>query len=327
MTASEERSLADAPLRIVIGIATCRRPESLARLLHSLVGLRFTRVQPALRIVVVDNDAAGSSREVCAAYAKTSPWPTEYLVEPRRGIPFARNAIVSFALTDADAIAFVDDDETVEPGWLDALLDTQVRFSADIVAGPAVPVFASREPPQWAVKGPFFQLPRFPTGTSRDLAYTNNVLVTGDVFRDLPGGFDERLRFTGGSDTHFFRRASLSGHRIVWCDGAIVYDHIPDDRLTVRWVMQRAYRYGHTHAFVRVDLGQSSRWALVGAIGGRLWEATTSALVGLARRQSWRVLEAMTETAYAAGMSANLFGAEYHEYRPVARAPRGGPGR
>ena len=66
--------------------------------MEGLAGLTFDKTgTPDLRIAVVDNDAAGSARALCEKFALSFPWPLTYRVEPRRGIPFARNASVAAA--------------------------------------------------------------------------------------------------------------------------------------------------------------------------------------------------------------------------------------
>ena len=301
-------------VRVSICVATCKRPDSLARLLAGIDRLQVEPSQANVLVVVVDNDASASSRAAVEGWAVASPWPHLYLVETRRGIPFARNAAVSACLDRSDAIAFVDDDEVPHPQWLTHLLATRKTYGADVVTGPALPRFEQR-PPVWALNGPFFALPRYGTGTLCDRAFTNNVLVNNGVFRQMEGWFDQRLRFTGGSDTHFFRRAHLAGFRLVWCDEAVVDDYIPPSRVSRRWVVQRAYRYGHTHAFVRRDLGQDTPARLAITAVLRMRYAASSAVVGLARGQQWRLIEGMTVAAYTAGMLANLAGAKYQEYR------------
>ena len=109
-------------------------------------------------------------------------------------------------------MAFVDDDEWPEPGWLSALLRTQREYGADIVAGPSVPIY---EPPEvdWIVKGGFFERPRFATGTRLDNARTSNVLIASRVLEAIDPAFDDRFGMTGGEDTHFFARARRAGRR------------------------------------------------------------------------------------------------------------------
>src|SRR6266496_1288345 len=115
-------------IHVGICITTFRRPGGLTRLLDSLRQLRMDRFpEVAVRIVIVDNDVAESAKPVVDRFATLGPWPISYAVEPRRGICFGRNRTV--ALTrDCTFIAWVDDDEIVEPDWLAQLLITQQHF-------------------------------------------------------------------------------------------------------------------------------------------------------------------------------------------------------
>ena len=133
--------------RVAIGVATYRRPEGLARLLDALANQRVAE-GVALEIVVVDNDPEASAEAACAAERDTSPWPVHYVVEKRRGIPQARNAILDRVLPSFDWLAFTDDDALPEPGWVQALLDAQARTGADAVTGPSLPAF-EQAPPAW----------------------------------------------------------------------------------------------------------------------------------------------------------------------------------
>jgi len=170
------------PPRVAVCVATYKRPRGLKCLLEALGRLVFQRQQPELRIIVVDNDDAASARDVCHEAAALSPWPISYRVEPRRGIPFARNAAVALAADWAHDIAFIDDDEEPDPSWLDELLTVREACQADVVTGPVLPRFDA-DAPRWITQGRFFRGRRRPTGTALDVAMTNNVLARTEVFR------------------------------------------------------------------------------------------------------------------------------------------------
>jgi len=209
-------------MTIAVCVITYQRPEGLRCLLEGLAGLTFGKIgSPDLRIVVVDNDAAGSARALCEKMALSFPWPLTYRVEPRRGIPFARNASVD-AAGDADFLVFVDDDEVPEPDWMEELLHVQRATGADVVAGPALPYFDGAVP-DWVVTSKFFERARFATGTAVAPAFvaTNNVLVRRGVLEEVAQGgqvFDERYAMSGGSDTHLYMRGHRAGDRMVWAD-------------------------------------------------------------------------------------------------------------
>ncbi len=243
------------------------------------------------------------------------PWPLDYAIEPRRGIPFARNRCVQLARPAADWIGFIDDDEEPAPTWLAELLRVQADHVADVVTGPVVPRFAGQLP-AWAVRGKLFQRPRFATGTRRNRAFTNNVLFRAEVFDRVRPHFDERMGMTGGSDAHFSRRVHLAGFRIVWADRAEVFETVPASRMTAGWLCRRAYRTGTTNAFIHREL-RPTTVAIPMILGIALYRLVSGALqaaAGLVVGRHWMVGGARW-VCYGAGMLVGLVGGRYHEYR------------
>ena len=232
-----------SPVRVVIGVITFRRPSGLRRLLESLRVLEFRESGlPGVEVVVVDNDAERSGEAVCRDL-RDFPWRVRYVSEARRGIPQARNAVLRVALEDADFLAFIDDDEAACPGWLDTLLAVQHRHEADVVGGPVLPVFVE-PPPQWVVAGGFFNRARHPTGTAVTPNGTGNVLIRVDAVRLCAVMFDERFALTGGSDTLFLEEMARRGATVAWADEAVVWESIPTSRVSMVWLLRRAFRHG-----------------------------------------------------------------------------------
>ncbi len=242
--------------RVSVCVATFGRPTGLRNLLGALEVLELP-ARTSLRVVVVDNDAAGSAKAVCEEAAGRHAYPLRYLVEKRRGIPMARNAAVSAALPDSDFIAFIDDDETPEPDWLAELLRVQEYYRTEVVTGPCVSRYEV-PPPRWISEGGFHERPRHPTGTIRNVAYTGNALVRALVFESFDRHFEEALALSGGEDEEFFTRIVAGGLRIVWADNAIVHELVPRSRLTLRWILQRALRVGTSSAWVESRHGSST---------------------------------------------------------------------
>jgi succinoglycan biosynthesis protein ExoM len=302
-------------MRVAVCIITFRRPDGLSRVLDGVAAQVFEGAVPDLSVVVVDNDPAGSARDVCEAARARMRWPLHYAVESRRGIPFARNRCVSEARPWADWIGFIDDDEEPAPNWLAELLRVQARYDADVVTGPVVPRFMGDVPP-WASKERFFNRRRFRTGTRRDRAFTNNVVFRAEIFDRVLPNFDERMAMTGGSDTHFSRRVHRMGYRIIWADEAEVYETFAGSRVVAGWVYQRAYRVGTTTGFIARDLSSLPVAALtvVPDSSSRLLRGTVLAVTGWFRGDHLMV-SGVREICYGAGMLVGLFGVRYEEYR------------
>jgi GT2 family glycosyltransferase len=259
-------------LNVAVCIATYQRPTGLARLVQ---GLQLLDVEcgDALspEIIIVDNDPAGSAGSLCAQLAREGRWQITYIREPRKGTPFARNAVVRCALErGADLLAFIDDDEAPDATWLRELVLTMAHHAADIVAGPVLPEFEP-DVPRWILKGGFFELPRRPTGTQLDRAFTNNVLVRAEVFSRVGRLFDERFLLGVGEDTDFFLRAVRAGCKIVWANDAIVHEWIPASRTRVMWLLRRSYTIGIYWGQLRIARDLHRRLALRNLVKGMLW--------------------------------------------------------
>lgn len=308
-------------VRVAICVATWRRPEWLGELLESVGRLRFDRRQADPVVIVVDNDVGGSAAPVVAQARAAIPWEIHYTLEPRRGISYARNRAVALAREQgADFVAFVDDDELVEADWLDALLDVQARYGADVVTGSVLPRYTPGVP-GWAVRGRFFERPRHATGTVVDFAATNNTLVAMRVFDRHEAPFDPRFGLTGGGDTHFFMRARLAGARIVFANEAVVEDRVPPERACARWILQRAYREGNAIVWCERDLQSGRRWAvprLVKSVGRIVQGVVLLAPSGFAGRAG--IVRSCARIMRGAGALSATLGVRYHEYRRRAAA-------
>jgi len=306
----------ERPLILVsLCVATFRRPDGLDRLVRSLARVELSKSQVALELNVVDNDPDGSAEPVCSNLRPEVGFPVNYHIEPRRGIPYARNRSVAMIAPEADFAVFVDDDETVEPDWLEQLLRVQRERDADVVSGPVLPRFLSAPSP-WIVKGRFFEHDRHQTGDRIDRAYTNNTLVRVEVLRRMAPQFDERMVLSGGSDKQFFRRVHEAGYRMVWANDAIVYEWVPQSRMSERWILQRAFRYGITTPLiernVRPGWGPVARTFAIGCY--RLCKGLLLLPLTLlfGRHLS---LTCLRHICYGVGMLAGLFGMRYGEYR------------
>jgi glycosyltransferase involved in cell wall biosynthesis len=301
---------------VAICAITFRRPEGLTRLLEGVSRLSFAGATPEVKVIVVENETQGPGAAICQDMAAEFPFPLDCAAEPRRGIPFARNLAIRRA-GEVDFIAFIDDDEAPDPGWLEALLRVQADYDADLVAGPVRPVYESN-PPEWIVQGGFHDRASYPTGTERSPMGTNNVLIRRAALAEMEQPFDERLALTGGTDTHLFLRLAKRGCKSVWAEEASVREWIPASRCTARWVCARAFRTGATSSIIAKDLeGAPICWARM------LWRAAVhigwgvvSLPVGLLRGRR----AAMSSVKYlfrGVGVLCGLVGVQFEEYKEI----------
>jgi glycosyltransferase involved in cell wall biosynthesis len=311
-------SAADASTEVVVAVATFRRPELLARLVP-LVVEQVTALGPNHRVVVVDNDPEASARSVVAS------WPDDlvrYAHEPRPGIAAARNRALHEA-QDAGAIAFIDDDETPEAGWLDALVGTWRHYGCDAVAGPTVSVLEEPVAP-WVRASPTFRRPARATGSVREGAASGNLLLDLGALRRHGLTFSDDYGLTGGSDTLLTRTLTRRGGVIRWCQEAVVHETVPAARADRRWVLRRNVRVGNAWSRIHLELAASprerlaTRTSLVTRGAARVVRGALIAGWGLMTRDLGR--RAAGECHVAAGLGV-LSGASGRVVTEYLRAP------
>jgi glycosyltransferase involved in cell wall biosynthesis len=200
---------------VAVVVCTRDRPAQLARTLAAL----HPELDPGMTLLVVDQSAI-----VHAPRAGL-----RVLVDAGRGLSRARNR--ALRETDADWLAFVDDDCRVRPGW-GAALRAEIRAHPE--AAMVVPrVEAGQLPP-----GDYLEVTTFPVaraGLRRGrrlhparLGYGVCSAVRRDVALAL-GGWDERLgpgaaHFPAADDMDFNFRFLRAGHA-AWVTPAAVAVH------------------------------------------------------------------------------------------------------
>jgi succinoglycan biosynthesis protein ExoM len=303
-------------IRTAICISTYRRQGLLRDLLDGVAKLTFHKVAaPEVVIIVVDTpDEYGSAQEICRSVSL--PWALKYVIEPRRGLTYARNRAISEA-NGVDFIAFVDDDEIPSCGWLDELLWTQAEFRADVVSGPVVAQY-SPSVADWIRAGGFHNSPFQPTGTQCITAATHNVLVGTHVLQTVPA-FDDTFALSGAEDTDFFLRVAQAGYKIVWCQNAIVFEHISAKRATLRWILRREYQTGNGWVFCEAIINTHVRDRIF-----RLFKACGHVAMGLAsaiwsslRLDRIALVRSLRRVTMGAGMLTALAGHKYLAYEQV----------
>jgi succinoglycan biosynthesis protein ExoM len=227
--------------QISVCICTYKRPDLLGKLLEKL-NLQRTDDLFTYSVVVADNDYQQTARETVYQFAAKTQMPITYCVEPEQNIALARNKAIEHAT--GNYIAFIDDDEFPTQEWLWNLFMVCNTYDASGVLGPVKPYF-SYQPPQWVIKGKFFERPAYDTGHIIDWrqSRTGNLLFRKQIINGLEVVF--RAQFgTGGEDIDFFTRMTKSGCVFVWCNEADVFELVPPARCTRMYLIKRALLRG-----------------------------------------------------------------------------------
>jgi succinoglycan biosynthesis protein ExoM len=231
-------------MSVSVCIATYRRGDRLEALLGDLARQTLLPSQ----VVVADNDEEASARGVVERLrASGAPFRIDYAVQPQRNIAKTRNLTV--AMADGDWLAFIDDDERAPQDWLRLLVDAALRYEADGVLSPVEPRLPP-EAPEWIRRGRFYDFPHQPHGAQVPLNRMRfgNVLLRGTWLRAEPGPFDERYGLATGEDGDLLVRLAHQGALIVWSEEAPVFEPIEAHRLSLRWLLRRAFSGGQEFA-------------------------------------------------------------------------------
>ncbi|MDT0683777.1 glycosyltransferase [Roseicyclus sp. F158] len=296
--------------RIVIAVITRARSEALRRSLSALAAQNVPE-GAELTLLVVENGDDGLAAGIAAEVAPEA----RVVVEPRLGIPHARNRAVEEALSlGAQWLAFVDDDEVAPPGWISALRDGAVAGGHDLAGGPVRPVPGADAGPReaevaaWLARRAAVRDARRASGTGRLDLPTNNWIVRLAALERAGLRFDDKLLMTGGSDTDLSRRAQAAGLKLGWVPAAELTDEWPASRLRAGYIFRRA----RSQTLAKAALSPRRRSAhlmaafLRGAGGGLrvlLWP--------LARGPA---LDGVRSLGIAAGHASAAFGAESRLY-------------
>ena len=189
----------------------------------------------------MDNNSKDQTRDVTEKFCQSYPGHFRYLFEPQQGKSYALNSGIREAV--GDILAFVDDDVSVEPNWLNNL--TSVLHDGEW-AGCGGRILAMRGfvPPRWlALDGPrnlgMVLCAQFDLGDQpaelKDAPYGTNMAFRKEMFEkygdfrtDLGPRPDSEMR---SEDTEFGRRLMAGGERLGYVPSAVVYHDIHESRL------------------------------------------------------------------------------------------------
>ncbi|MBP1768335.1 MAG: glycosyltransferase [Candidatus Aminicenantes bacterium] len=287
---------------ISVCICTYKRPDLLARTLDGVIA-QARDPSFAMEVVVVDNDSSRSAQGPVSRFQQSRICKISYDCEPVKNISLARNRAIRNA--SGNLIAFIDDDEFPADGWIRNMCRCLKRYEADGVLGPVVPHFPPGAP-KWLAKSGICERPRNKTGsptTLRDLR-TGNLLLRRRLFGDDGRWFDPALGLTGGSDGMFLSELVDRGRIFVWCDEAVVYETVPEERWAAGFYLKRNLRIGALQGNVIRRTGNP-----VAVLFPTLSFAAHSVLLpfsALLGEHAW--MKALTKISFSGGFLLAFFG-------------------
>ena len=272
------------PVAIDVVICTYNRADGLDAVLSAL-----SRQRPAAdvtwSVLVVDNASTDSTAAVVDSYRSRHLLPgLRRVPEYEQGLTPARRRGVQE--TRAPWIAFIDDDNILEPGWLDAIADTiRLRPGAGAIGGRVV-LDWERPPPATFKRFGFCFAEQDPGGVASEL---NNLVGAGMVVSRealVECGWLERplladrvgKRLISGGDVEIAQRIRGAGYSLWFTPEAVLLHRIPASRASWHYLLRVNYGLGGSEALVGAltwpgdwqSWRRTAQWRVIKTLGGAL---------------------------------------------------------
>ena len=256
---------------ISVILCTYNRAQSLVRALESVAASQMPE-ETAWEVVVVDNNSSDNTPQVVREFQERFPHRFRYIFEATPGKSNALNRAIDE--TDAEIVAFMDDDVQVDPYWLRQL--TKI-FDDEGYAGSGgriLPESGFQAPAWLKVLSPYALAPiaMFDLGTDagdlHEPPFGTNMAFRRRVF-SLCGNFRRDLGPRPGSeirseDTEFGMRVLRAGERLWYEPSAVVYHMIPNHRVKQGYFLKWWYAKGR--ADVREGIFQRETRLMVSGV-------------------------------------------------------------
>lgn len=283
-------------------ICTYNRADGLRLVLRALAEQRGAE-NVSWDILVVDNGSSDHTRAVVEDFAahQARP-PVRYLLESEPGLTAAR--LRGVRETDSPWIAFVDDDNLLEPDWIAAIAKA-IRAHPD-AGGLGGEIILDWEAPPPSYLSPFgFCFAEQRVGVEErpadslagaGMALRREALVAcgwvdGPLLGDRTGN-----KLVSGGDVEIAQRVRSAGYRLWLTPAAVLQHRIPRERMTRKYLFRINQQLGISSAVVGVLTwpGDWSSWQSMAFSQRTRW-------FGIAGRGAlWSILKGREITAAAA---------------------------
>ncbi|MDP3585360.1 MAG: sulfatase-like hydrolase/transferase [Thiobacillus sp.] len=255
--------------RLAVVICTYNRSASLIETLTSQYTCGYNG-EECIDIVVVANNCSDDTLDRLADFFASHPRDNlrlTWIEEPKAGKSYALNAAI--AHTTHDVLCFIDDDQTVEAGFLRNLIDGMDAYPDEaIYCGRIWPAWDGSEPSWVHARGdyaiPIRPFPEFDLG-SESIVITpkdrypsgGNIVVRRRVF-DAAGLFSVDLgptghNLAGGEDHDFLVRAVNKGFAIRYLPCVRQLHAIDAERMSTTYTLRKSFLRTRANFLVRQD--------------------------------------------------------------------------
>ena len=257
-------------MNITVILCTHNRCESLRKALASAAAIRVPE-PVGWEVLVVDNNSSDRTPAIVEDFRHRYQERFRYQFEPQPGKSFALNTGIREAR--GDVLAFMDDDVTVEPTWLENLTAPVIKGEWAGAGGRILPE-RTFVPPRWlSIERRYALAPLalFDCGPDpcelSEAPFGTNMAFQKRMFEKY-GGFRTDLGPRPGSeirseDTEFGSRLLAAGERLRYEPSAVVYHSMPETRVTkeyfLRWWFDKARADIREHG-----IPSDTKWSVAG---------------------------------------------------------------
>jgi glucosyl-dolichyl phosphate glucuronosyltransferase len=257
-------------MNITVILCTYNRCRSLAKALGS-VAVSTLPKSIEWEVLVVDNNSSDQTHAVVEDYCRQYPGRFHYLFEAQQGKSYALTSAIQEAR--GEILAFMDDDVTVEPMWLQNLT-AALSNGQWVGAGGRILPEQTFSPPRWLPLQDRYALAPFAlfdlgpqAGELTEPPFGTNMAFQKRLFEKYRG-FRTDLGPRPGSeirdeDTEFGARLLAAGERLRYEPSAVVYHSIPQDRMKKEYFL--TWWFDKARANIRQSgIPSDTRWLVAG---------------------------------------------------------------
>ncbi len=245
---------------VTVIVCTYNRCQDLERGLESIAASKMPNTT-TWEVLVVDNNSNDRTSEVVESFCRRYPGRFRYLFEGKQGKAYALNAGVANAR--GEVLAFVDDDVTMDSGWLRNLTGELQGREWVGAAGRILPATTFTPPPwlSWTHCGGIlcgnFDLGNQPCELGPDHPpHGGNMAIRREMF-ERHGGYHLNLgpgpKRVPNGDTEYGRRLMKAGERLRYEPLAVVYHPVPENRIRKEYFLSWWFDYGRASVIEQGD--------------------------------------------------------------------------
>jgi hypothetical protein len=154
------------------------------------------------------------------------------------------------------------------------------------------------------------------SGTPGVTIVTNNWLAETAIFSEHGIWFDEKMRFTGGTDSKLCAEVKAAGLPTAWAENAAVYEEIPLERLSVAYQFKRGRDQSSTNYHRKLEKKPIAKLNVLVSIPLKLL-IVAGLVVALPFTGGRTLLDAVRTSGWIAGRLDALLGRRSDLYKTI----------